>query len=224
MNSAKKVILLLLIVQCCVFFAQSQYLFGQYHFDSWTTNNGLPQNGIRAITQTPDGYLWFTTFDGLVRFDGLRFTAFNKSNTKGIINNRFTSIYSDKDGTVYASTTEDGVLTVYRNGVFTSYTSEQVPGKLHSLHQTRRKRSFFTFRHRNRTLKREYFRCFQRPGRHDLAGDQQRIEPITQKCHYGLQHQRRFEIIRKFIRCTATPKQYLDRHGQRTKHLSERKI
>ena len=27
----------------------------QYRYDTWTTDNGLPQNGIRAITQTPDG-------------------------------------------------------------------------------------------------------------------------------------------------------------------------
>ncbi len=103
-------------------------LFGQYRFDTWTTDNGLPQNGVRRITQTPDGYLWFTTFDGLVRFDGLRFTTFNKSNTKGIINNRFTDIYSDKDGTIFAATMEGGVLTVYRNGNFSSFTSDQTPG------------------------------------------------------------------------------------------------
>jgi diguanylate cyclase (GGDEF)-like protein len=102
-------------------------LFGQYRFDSWTTDNGLPQNGVREITQTPDGYLWFTTFDGLVRFDGVKFTTFNKGNTKGIINNRFTGVYCDKDGTLYATTMEDGVLTIYRNGTFTSYTSKQVP-------------------------------------------------------------------------------------------------
>ncbi len=102
-------------------------MFGQYHFDSWTTDNGLPQNGVRAITQTPDGYLWFTTFDGLVRFDGVKFTTFSKGNTKGIINNRFITVHSDKDGTVYASTAEDGVLTVYQNGVFTSYDAQQVP-------------------------------------------------------------------------------------------------
>jgi len=54
--------------------------FGQYRFDTWTTDNGLPQNGLREITQTPDGYLWFTTFDGLVRFDGVRFTTFDKAN------------------------------------------------------------------------------------------------------------------------------------------------
>ena len=100
----------------------------QYRFDTWTTDNGLPQNGVRQITQTPDGYLWFTTFDGLVRFDGIRFTTFGTGNTKGIINNRFTGLYGDKDGTLYATTMEDGVLTVYRDGVFTSYSSQQVPG------------------------------------------------------------------------------------------------
>jgi hypothetical protein len=27
----------------------------EYHIDSWTTENGLPQNVIRDICQTPDG-------------------------------------------------------------------------------------------------------------------------------------------------------------------------
>ncbi len=101
---------------------------GGYRFESWTTDDGLPQNGVREITQTPDGYLWFTTFDGLVRFDGVRFAVFNKGNTDGILNNRFTSIHAGKDGTVYAATTEDGVLTIYRNGEFTTIPADQVPG------------------------------------------------------------------------------------------------
>jgi diguanylate cyclase (GGDEF)-like protein len=100
----------------------------QYRFDTWTTDTGLPQNGVRQIAQTPDGYLWFTTFDGLVRFDGVRFTTFSTSNTPGIINNRFTGLYRDSDGTLYATTMEDGVLTIYRHGTFTSYRSDQVPG------------------------------------------------------------------------------------------------
>ena len=127
MKSPKKPSLFLLILYfhfCIV----CPNLFGQYRFDSWTTDNGLPQNGVREITQMPDGYLWFTTFDGLVRFDGIRFTTFGKGNTKGIINNRFTGLYCDKDGTLYATTMEDGTLTVYHKGVFSSYNSEQVPG------------------------------------------------------------------------------------------------
>jgi ligand-binding sensor domain-containing protein len=63
----------------------------QYRFESWTADDGLPQNSVRSITQTRDGYLWLTTFDGLVRFDGVRFAVFDKSNTKGLSTNRFTS-------------------------------------------------------------------------------------------------------------------------------------
>jgi diguanylate cyclase (GGDEF)-like protein len=127
MNPPKSILVIIIIF--CFCFAEGLEAFGQYSFDSWTTESGLPQNGLREITQTPDGYLWFTTFDGLVRFDGVKFTAFNKTNTDGgIINNRFTGLYSDTDGTLYATTMEDGILTIYRNGVFSSYTSEQVPG------------------------------------------------------------------------------------------------
>ena len=29
----------------------------QYRFDHWTADNGLPQNSVRDIVQTRDGYL-----------------------------------------------------------------------------------------------------------------------------------------------------------------------
>lgn len=94
----------------------------QYRFDSWTTDNGLPQNSIRSIVQTRDGYLWLTTFDGLVRFDGVQFKIFDKSNTSGLSSNRFTALYEDKDGALWVGT-GDGGVTVYRDGAFLSYTT-----------------------------------------------------------------------------------------------------
>jgi len=45
----------------------------QQTLTTWTTDQGLPQNFIRAITQTSDGFLWIGTMNGLVRFDGLHF-------------------------------------------------------------------------------------------------------------------------------------------------------
>lgn len=39
----------------------------------WNQTDGLPQDGIRAIAQTPDGYLWLGTDQGLTRFDGYNF-------------------------------------------------------------------------------------------------------------------------------------------------------
>gem|GEM_PF-3760681 len=80
MNSPKRLIVFLLIFHLYFCLVECRISFGQYRFDTWTTDNGLPQNGLREITQTPDGYLWFTTFDGLVRFDGVRFTTFDKAN------------------------------------------------------------------------------------------------------------------------------------------------
>lgn len=92
----------------------------EYGFDVWTTATGLPQNTVTGVVQTSDGYLWISTFDGLARFDGVRFTIFDKGNTKGIVNNRFAGIFVGKDGAIWAWT-ENGGLTVYRAGVFTSY-------------------------------------------------------------------------------------------------------
>jgi signal transduction histidine kinase/ligand-binding sensor domain-containing protein len=46
---------------------------------TWTTDQGLPQNFVRAITQTTDGFLWVGTMNGLVRFDGLRFRGFSET-------------------------------------------------------------------------------------------------------------------------------------------------
>jgi signal transduction histidine kinase/ligand-binding sensor domain-containing protein len=43
----------------------------QLHHTAWTIADGIPAN-IRAITQTPDGYLWLGSVDGLYRFDGVR--------------------------------------------------------------------------------------------------------------------------------------------------------
>ena len=55
-----------------------------YTIDSWENDDGLPQNSIISMTQTRDGYLWMGTINGLVRFDGLRFTVFNEDNTPGL--------------------------------------------------------------------------------------------------------------------------------------------
>lgn len=47
----------------------------QYICQTWTRQTGLPAAGISAIAQTGDGYLWLGTQSGLVRFDGVRFSA-----------------------------------------------------------------------------------------------------------------------------------------------------
>src|SRR5688572_3563762 len=94
-----------------------------FKFEVWTSDKGLPQNSVYAILQTRDGYIWFTTLGGLVRYDGVRFTVFDKSNSKGIASNRFTTLHEDEEGNLWVGT-EGGQLMRYAGGSFTTYTKD----------------------------------------------------------------------------------------------------
>src|SRR5262245_33718751 len=112
-----------LLFLAALLFALAREGFSQYHVNSWTADNGLPQNAVYSILQTHDGYLWFTTLDGLVRFDGVSFTVFNRSNTKGINSNRFNTLVEDANNNVWIGT-DDGGLTRFHDGKFSAYTTE----------------------------------------------------------------------------------------------------
>ena len=68
----------------------------QYVLNTWQLAEGLPQNSPLSITQTPDGYLWIGTQEGLARFDGVRFTVFDRRNTPQIRSNIMTALHADR--------------------------------------------------------------------------------------------------------------------------------
>jgi hypothetical protein len=43
---------------------------------NWQSDEGLPDNSVVDIGQTPDGFLWVATKTGLVRFDSVRVQPF----------------------------------------------------------------------------------------------------------------------------------------------------
>jgi ligand-binding sensor domain-containing protein/signal transduction histidine kinase len=79
-------------------------LASHYLADTWTKERGLPDNSIRAITQTPDGYLWVATRAGLARFDGVRFVVFNRANTPALPSDEFTSLTPGRNGDLWIGT------------------------------------------------------------------------------------------------------------------------
>jgi ligand-binding sensor domain-containing protein/signal transduction histidine kinase len=70
----------------------------QYNCQSWTRREDLPANSINAITQTKDGYLWFGTSKGLVRFDGLEFKEFGMPDHVQFRSRVISSLSSSKAG------------------------------------------------------------------------------------------------------------------------------
>jgi PAS domain S-box-containing protein len=92
----------------------------QYTHSNWQTEEGLPQIAVQCITQTSDGYLWIGTQEGVVRFDGVKFTVFDRANTQGINHNSIRSLLQTADGSLWLGT-EGGLTRMYR-GIFTVYT------------------------------------------------------------------------------------------------------
>src|SRR6185295_2656385 len=81
----------------------------QYGHDWWEIEQGLPQSTVHAIAQTRDGYLWVGTQEGLARFDGLRFTVFDKRNTPEISHDFIRALLEGRDGSLWIGTMGGGL-------------------------------------------------------------------------------------------------------------------
>ena len=95
-----------------------------YVRESWTVADGLPINTITSLIQTRDGYLWLGTNDGVVRFDGVRFTVYNAGNTPEIPSNRIVSLHEDRTGALWILTEQQHLIR-YARGRFTHINAER---------------------------------------------------------------------------------------------------
>jgi PAS domain S-box-containing protein len=87
--------------------------------ERWSTAQGLPQDSVQTILQTRDGYVWLGTQEGLVRFDGLHFTVFDRRNTPAIAHNNIQTLYETRDGVLWIGTNRG--LVRYAGGQFRGY-------------------------------------------------------------------------------------------------------
>ena len=95
----------------------------QFSHEVWLTENGLPQNTVHSIAQTKDGYVWIGTEEGLARFDGVRFTVFDKQNTPQLKSNYIRTLLADRQGALWIGTAEGLVRML--NGKFTLFTTNE---------------------------------------------------------------------------------------------------
>ncbi len=95
-----------------------QKYLSRFSIRTWSIAEGLPQGTVRSIIQTRDGFLWFGTEEGLVRFDGVQFTVFDTRNTPGIPHNNITSLLELADGSLLVGTF--GGLVQLKDGCCTS--------------------------------------------------------------------------------------------------------
>jgi ligand-binding sensor domain-containing protein len=94
---------------------------GNNTLENWTvytTDEGLVNNFVQAITADKKGNLWFGTKGGGISvFDGSKWTSYTKDN--GLNSNNILCLTVDNEGVVWIGT-DDGV-TSFSGGSFTSY-------------------------------------------------------------------------------------------------------
>jgi diguanylate cyclase (GGDEF)-like protein len=113
----------------------------QYGLNVWTVEQGLPQNSVQAVVQTRDGHLWLGTQEGLVRFDGVRFTVYDEKNTPALKDHRVLALHEDREGTLWIGTRGGGLVRL-RDGEFTVFdtSSGLSNNRVRSIYQDRRGR------------------------------------------------------------------------------------
>jgi len=83
----------------------------QYNLRSWDNDNGLPTNGATDIIQSPSGYIWIATYNGLFKFDGLQVKPITHLPDSLLTNGQsFRGFYKDEQGQIWLATEGNGLL------------------------------------------------------------------------------------------------------------------
>ena len=90
----------------------------------WQTQDGLPEEPVQALAQTPDGYLWIGTSGGLVRFDGAEMVVFTRENTPALLSNSVFCLLVSRAGDLWIGT-EGGGAVRYHRGEFRRFSGEE---------------------------------------------------------------------------------------------------
>jgi ligand-binding sensor domain-containing protein/signal transduction histidine kinase len=108
-----------------------------YGYQSWQTDNGLPQNTVHAVLQTRDGFIWLATEGGLVRFDSLNFVVFTHKDTPQLGSDLIYSLMEDSSGTLWIGTSSG--VTRYRGRSFQAIAQPEgsQAGAVWALHKDR---------------------------------------------------------------------------------------
>ena len=82
---------------------------------SWSSADGLPGNSVLDILQSKDGYLYFGTYECLVKFDGFEFQNLNKYSNPELNFISARSIFEDSKGFMWVGSNDEGIQKFSRN-------------------------------------------------------------------------------------------------------------
>lgn len=97
----------------------------QYGHTSWRVSDGYLASPT-AIAQTADGYIWIGTRDGVLRFDGVKFTPWTPIEDDSLPGRGVSALLGARDGSLWIGTT-NGIAQL-KDGRLTNYPPENRTG------------------------------------------------------------------------------------------------
>jgi diguanylate cyclase (GGDEF)-like protein len=95
---------------------ESDRALDEFTLSHWNSSNGLAHNMVIAIAQTPDGYLWLGSFEGLSRFDGSEFKVFDDHSLPLADANGIRGLAVDGEGRLWVGSARSGLLALDQRG------------------------------------------------------------------------------------------------------------
>ena len=101
---------------------------GNYIIDIINSDKGLPSDDVRKVFQDSQGFIWFCTTEGLIRYDGYELKTFSISrhHDRGLITNTFNDIDEDSLGYLWCATDRGVARLDLQNETFTFYNTQTV--------------------------------------------------------------------------------------------------
>ena len=99
----QKIALLLSILLGAMFAPASGKTADRLFFEQLEVAANAPHTPIYGICKDRQGLMWFGTWDGLYRYDGIHFKVYRKSGeaSEGISSNRIRTVFNDRNGTLW---------------------------------------------------------------------------------------------------------------------------
>lgn len=100
---------------------------GDWYAREWRSDEGLPDNDVSGIVQSPDGFLWVGTLGGFVRFDGNHFEKYSPVNVERIPSRGVRCLLLDHRGRFWLSMDRGIVLCADKTSTKVFTTQDGLP-------------------------------------------------------------------------------------------------
>lgn len=96
----------------------------QTYFEKYDVKSGLPESFVRDLVEDQQGYIWMATQNGLVRYDGYQYKAYQLGSQKVNLDyiTNVSDLYIDQKNVLWVSTGSNGLFKYNRNSdTFTQF-------------------------------------------------------------------------------------------------------